>query len=225
MTTPTHNIGIYDWVPEFARGFVRDLRVRWTLEEIGEGYTTDAVDVRAKPPTLTAKQPFGQVPWYDDGAVEMFESGAICLWVAQQSGKLIGASPDDHAKAISWTFAALNSIEPVTQQLGAIELFHKGESWTEARRPQVLEFLDKRIGALEAHLAGRDWLGDDFSVGDILMASVLRDIPVDDYLDRFPVTKAYRDRCLGRPAFARALAAQMGDFKAIDAAPPEPAAA
>lgn len=223
--TPSRTVGCYDWVPGFARGYVRDLRVRWMLEELGETYRVDPVDVRAKPATMAAKQPFKQVPWYDDGSVHLFESGAICLWLAQQSGQMLGATDAESALAMSWVFAALNTIEPITAQLAGVELFHAGEKWTIARRPQVIAAMDQRIGALEEHLKGREWLDQHFTVGDLMMACVLRDIASEDYLDRFPAVRGYRDRCLARPAFQRAIDAQMADFKPEDAHPPEMTAA
>ncbi len=213
-------VGAYSWVPEFARGFVRDLRVRWTLEEIGRDYAVELVDVRMKPDNMRDHQPFAQVPWYRDGEAELFESGAICLWIAQRSGSLTGTGEAEQARTLSWLFSALNSIEPFTMQLAAIDLFSKGEEWAKLRRPKAVADVDKRLAPVEAHLAGREWLGAQFTVADIILATVLRDIHDPAVLERHPALKAYLARAIARPAFQAAMDAQLADFLPLDAAPP-----
>lgn len=215
----TIQISAFRWVPPFAQGHVRDLRVRWALEEAGLPYEATLLsrDDQASH-DYRAWQPFGQVPAYRDGQVEMFESGAILLHLARKSPAL--APPDDagQARTASWVLAALNSIEPFVQGLASIDYFHAGEAWTEQRRPQVVEMLDKRLGALSGWIDGKDYLDGDFSAGDLNMATVLRSVP-DDLMTRFPVLAAYRSKCLARPAFSRALEAQMKPFREHAPAP------
>ena len=156
MTTPTNPITVtaYRWVPAFARGLVRDLRVRWALEEAGLPYHVELVDLEKKDSAeYLAWQPFGQVPAYRDDEVQLFESGAIVLHIAEQSDVLMPPDAAGRARVRTWLFAALNSIEPSVQELTGMDLFHGDEAWTEQRRPQVESTVRKRLGALAA------WLG------------------------------------------------------------------
>jgi glutathione S-transferase len=202
-------------VPPFARGLVRDLRVRWALEEAGLPYRVTLVGERpgaVSPAAYRAVQPFGQVPAIEDGDLTLFESGAIVLHVAQRSGTLL---PDDaraRAHAVQWTFAALNTIEPPIQHLAIVDLFHAGEDWTAAHRPTLVETVRNRLGVLASSLDGRAHLVGTFSAADILMTSVLRMLRHTDLLSEHPALLAYRERCEARPAFGRALEGQMAAF-------------
>lgn len=208
-------ISAYDWVPDFAKGHVRDLRARWALKEAGLPYSVRLLDVQAdRPADYLREQPFGQVPTYSDGDVRLFESGAIVLHIAEQSEALMPAEASSRARVTSWVVAALNSIEPITQQLAEIDFFHAGEGWTAERRPQVHEQADKRLQQLAEHLGERDWLEDRFTAGDLMMVAVLRIFEGQPTLESHPTLGRYVERATARPAFQRALAAQMEDFKA-----------
>jgi glutathione S-transferase len=204
-------ISAFCWVPPFARGFVRDLRVRWALEEAGVEYSVRLFDARKeRPADYYDEQPFGQVPTYVTPDITLFETGAIVLHIAAECETLLPADPAARARATAWVFAALNSIEPQAQQLAAIEIFHAGEDWTHARRPQVVDMVRKRLGRLDHWLGDRQWLEDRFTVGDLMMTTVLRDI---DLVGDYPLLAAYRARGEARPAFLRALDAQMSAFQ------------
>jgi len=216
----------FKWVPPFAQGSVRDIRVRWALEEAGLAYDDRLLGFED---TATAEyralQPFGQVPAYRDGVVEMFESGAIVLYIAQNSDQLMPADPAGRAMVMTWLFAASNSIEPFVAPLADIDLFHAGEAWTVERRPQVETFLRKRLADLQTALGDRQWFANDrFSAADILMTHVLRDLRHTSIVANFPALAAYVARAEARPAFRRALADQLKPFKAAEAAQPELAA-
>jgi glutathione S-transferase len=202
-------------VPPFAQGLVRDLRVRWALEEAGLPYRVTLIGDRegAIPrSTYRAVQPFGQVPAIEDGHLTLFESGAIVLYVAERSDTLLPDDPPARAHAIQWMFAALNTIEVPIQQLAAIDLFHADEHWAKERRPAVVESVRGRLAALASCLNGRDHLVGSFSAADILMTSVLRILRHTDLLEGERVLVAYKQRCEARPAFKKALADQMAVF-------------
>ena len=206
-------VSAFRWVPPFARGLVRDLRVRWALEEAGLPYSSDLIGGEdQQSPAYLRRQPFGQVPAYSDEDVELFESGAIVLHIAERSDALLPPDPAGRARAIAWMFAALNSIEPHIQNLAAIDLFYAKEEWAKLRRPGAVEMVEKRLDQLAASLGGKDWLEDRFTAGDLLMTTVLRIPRHTDLVSSRPTLEAYRLRCEARPAFQRALAAQMGDF-------------
>lgn len=215
MNAPMSSITVsaYNWVPPVARGLVRDLRVRWALEEAGLPYTAKLIGHEEK---LSAEyrqwQPFSQVPAYAQDGIEMFESGAIVLHIAEQSEKLMPRDAAGRARVQTWLIAALNSIEPAVQQLTEIDLFHNGAEWTKQRRPQVEDFVRRRFAALSDSLGQREYLAGAFSAADILMVTVLRNLRHIDLVAQFPTIKAYCDRCEARPAFKKALADQMGDF-------------
>jgi glutathione S-transferase len=208
-------VSAFRWVPPFTQGYVRDLRVRWALEETGLPYEAELIDPEIKASEgYRGWQPFGQVPAYRDGEVEMFESGAIVLHIAAESGALSPADPAGRARVATWVLAALNSIEPHVQELGSIDVFHAGEGWTAERRPQVEATLDRRLGALAAWLGDREHLEDRFTAGDLVMTTVLLElVGPAGLLARFPSLDAYRRRCEGRPAFGRALEAQVRPFR------------
>ncbi len=209
----TIQVSAFRWVPPFAQGHVRDFRVRWALEEAGLPYQATLLGREDQASQgYRAWQPFGQVPAYRDGEVEIFESGAIVLHLSRKSPALGPRDEAGQARVATWIMAALNSIEPSLMELASIDFFHKGEAWTEQRRPQVVEAIRKRLGQLETWLGDKEYLDGTFSGGDLIMASVLRAAP-DDVLADFPAVARFRQRCLARPAFARAIEAQMKPFR------------
>ncbi|WP_448662115.1 glutathione S-transferase family protein [Sphingomonas sp. CJ20] len=210
----------FEWVPDFARGYVRDYRVRWALEEAGIAYRTDPISAVHRPASHFAEQPFGQVPAYREGAVRMFESGAIVLHIAERSDALLPRDPVARARAQCWMFAALNSVEPQLMELTNVDLFAKGEEWARLRRPSLVKAIAKRLGQLAAALGDRDYLEGSFTAGDLLMASALRALDHTDLLDEHPALAAYQRRCTARPGFVAAIDAQLGELKT---AMPEPA--
>lgn len=200
-------------VPPFARGLVRDLRVRWALEEAGLPYETRLLgpeDQVSK--TYRALQPFGQVPAYEADGLSLFESGAIVLHIAEKSEALMPRDDKGRLRAMTWMFAAINSIEPHIANLTAIDLFYAKEDWAKQRRSGALQLAQTRLNALADWLDGRDYLEDRFTAGDLLMTTVLRIPRHCDLLAQIPVLESYRLRCESRPAFKRALAAHMADF-------------
>jgi glutathione S-transferase len=205
-------------VPDFAVGYVRDLRVRWTLEEAGQQYDVRTISPEEqKSSTYRQQQPFGQVPVLQDGALSIFESGAILRHLGEQLG-LMPAGARERQLAEMWLYAALNSVEPYFAAFAELVYFHAGEAWTEERRPQVEAMARRRLGDLEAWLAGSEYLAGSFSVADIMMASVLRLLDDSGLQDDYPAVRAYLARCLERPAYRRALAAQVAQYGAQPAA-------
>ena len=222
MTRPT--ITAFDWVPDFAAGQVRDLRVRWALEEVGQDY-----DVRylsqgeQKTQPHRTRQPFGQVPTYEERDLTLFESGAIVLHIAEMHPGLLPADRGARSRAIEWMFAALNTVEPPIMDHAIATLFEAGEPWSKPRLPSVMARIDERLRELSARLGDSTWLdGDDFTAGDLLIAAVLRILRGEEPLTRYANLAAYVARAEARPAFERALAAQMAGF--TGSPPPEFAA-
>jgi len=205
----------FKWVPPFAQGSVRDIRVRWALEEAGIPYDTRLIGFEDQAtPEYRAIQPFGQVPAYRDGEVEIFESCAIVLHIASKSDALMPTDEAGRAEVTCWLFAASNTIEPWVAQLAIIDLFSAGQAWALERRPWVEDLLRKRLGELQTALGDKDWLADDrFSAADIIMTHVLRDLRHTDIVADYPQLDAYLKRAQARPAFQRALADQMAPFK------------
>jgi glutathione S-transferase len=211
--TDTIEITAYSWIPPFARGLVRDLRVRWTLEEIGLPYRTQLFDRRTEQGnSRIPEQPFGQVPAFRQGDVRMFETGAICLYLAERSDTLLPSDEVGRTRAMCWAFAALNSVEPAVMQLSVLNLFEADKPWAGERRPMVEGMVHDRLQHLSDALGERDWLEDRFTVGDLLMTTVLRNLKRTKLLDDYPNLAAYRARAEARPAFQRALEAQFADF-------------
>lgn len=209
----TIEISAFAWVPPFAQGYVKDLRPRWALEEAGLGYKVRLLSGNDRnAPAYRAWQPFGQVPAYRDDEVELFESGAIVLRIAAKSGALAPRDPQEAAQTQAWVLAALNSIEPRVDNLVLPPVFHAGEPWVEGWRPHAEAILEQRLESLSNWLEGRDWLTGRFGVADIAMATVLRALAEEPLWARFPRLVAYLDRCLARPAFDRALRAQLETF-------------
>ncbi len=206
-------ITAFDWVPGFARGQVRDLRVRWALEEAGAPYAVRKLSaVAERPADYFEEQPFGQVPSYRDGTVRMFESGAIVLHIGEACETLLPADPAARALATTWVFAALNSVEPMIQQLGIIDLFHADADWARARRPEVETLVRTRLGRLSDHLSDRGFLEDRFTAGDLMMSTVLRILDHTSLVAERANLADYKRRCEARPAFGRALDAQLADL-------------
>jgi glutathione S-transferase len=202
-------------VPPLAQGLVRDHRVRWALEEAGIPYRERLIgSADLATAAYRALQPFGQVPAIETDELKLFESGAIVLHIAERSEALAPSDANGRARTIAWMFAALNSVEPAVQNLAELDLFHADEVWAQARRPQALEAVQKRLGALEDWLGGRDHLEERFTAGDLLMTTVLRILRHTDIVSNRPVLKAYQERCEARPAFKKALADHLRAFEA-----------
>ena len=207
----------YDWVPELPRGLVRDLRVRWALEEAGLPYRVESTPFRDRGPEHFAAQPFGQVPWLTDGDLTIFESGAILLHLAEKSPALMPADRRGRAETVSWVIAALNSVDLPCQPWALFRFMGFPGEAPEAKF--VEEFLKARLDRMEAVLAGREWLVNDrFSGADLLMADVLRQVDRFEGLASHPNCRAFVARATSRPAFAKAYADQMAHFAAADAA-------
>lgn len=207
-------ITAFRWVPPFAQGLVRDLRIRWALEEIGRPYRVRLLDaMNPRPPEYFLEQPFGQVPAYRDDEVQLFESGAILIHLGLQDERLL---PRDHSakmRAIAWLIASLNSVEPTFFELIAIDIFNKGQEWTKERRPQVVDRIDGRLGLLSEALGDKDWLEDRFTIGDLMLVAALRQLRHTDLIDQHPNIAALVARGEVRPAFQRALADQLAVFQ------------
>lgn len=206
-------VSAFRWVPDFARGLVRDLRVRWALEEIGRPYRTVLMDAaQPRDAEYRAWQPFGQVPAFDDGAIRLFESGAILLYLGEQDETLLPTDPAGRWAATAWTFAALNSIEPAVSHLVSLDLFHANDAWSAEAREPALEFVNARLRSLADALGELDWLTGRFTVADILMVTVLRNLHHTNLVAAFPNLAAYQARGEARPAFQRAMNAQINDL-------------
>jgi glutathione S-transferase len=209
----------YDWVPPPPRGFVRDLRIRWALEEAGLPYRIESTPFRDRGPDHLAHQPFAQVPWLTDGDLSLFESGAVLLHLGQKSTALMPADPAGRAQVTQWVFAALNSVEPPV--MAFIFLRFSGEGEDSTALAAMGRFVDLRLSRMEAVLSEREWLTGAFSVADILMSDVLRVLGPEglgpkDKLDPYPACRAYVDRAMARPAFRKARADQIAHFAAAD---------
>ena len=217
-------ITAFKWVPEFAQGLVRDLRVRWGLEEIDRPYRVRILDaLNPRPAEYFCEQPWGQVPIYTDDRVQLFESGAILIHIGLDDDRLLPADRAGQMRGIAWVVAALNSVEPAIFPLLMIDVFNKGEAWTEEARPKFLERLNARLKCLSEALGDKDWLEGRFTIGDLMTVSVLRQLRGTGILDAFPNLAAYVKRGEGRPAFQRALADQLAVFSANEPQPqPQP---
>jgi glutathione S-transferase len=205
----------FDWVPEMPRGYVRDLRVRWALEEAGLPYRVHSVPFRVRDAEHVAHQPFGQVPWLTDGELSIFESGAILLHLAERSDTLMPTDPRGRSEVLEWVFAALNSVEMATLPWSLFKF--SGDADASPMRKQFDSFVQMRLQRMEAVLDQRTWLAHDFSIADILMADVLRLVDRFDGLVGYPACQRYVARATARPAFVKAHADQMAHFAAADA--------
>ena len=206
-------ITAYQWVPPFAQGLVRDLRPRWALEEAGLPYRVNLI---AHPDRLTpehiAKQPFAQIPVYEENGLVLFESGAILLHIAEKSEVLLPKDAAARAHAIQWIFAALNSLEQFVHNYVFLS-FYPNEEWAKLRKPSAREELVGRLKQLSQRLGNREYLEGRFTAGDLMMASVLRILRDTDVLDQFPNLAEYRKRCEARPTFQKALADNLVPYE------------
>jgi len=204
-------IWTYDWVPVGPRGFVRDLRLRWACEEAGRTYEVRTIPFEGRDANHLLSQPFGQVPFIDDGGLEIFESGAGLLHLAENSQSLMPAEAAGQAETLQWTIAALNSVEMVSVPWWFLMLSGETEN-------KLTDWLTQRLDHLEKVLSTREWLAAGrFTVADLLMVDVLR-VPLVRALGDRPATEAYVTRVLQRPAFQKALADQIAHFAEADAA-------
>lgn len=204
----------FDWVPEMPRGYVRDIRVRWALEEAGLPYTVNSVPFRERGTEHFLNQPFGQVPWLNDGDISIFESGAILLYLAERSSALMPVDPRGRSEVIKWLFAALNSVEAASQPWSFYKFL---DDVTDTPGRKLLDgFLKARLQHMEQILSEREWLTKTFSVADILMADVLRLVDRFDGLEGYSACRDYVARATVRPSFAKAYADQMAHFAAAD---------
>jgi glutathione S-transferase len=215
MMTPT--ITAFQWVPPFARGFVRDIRARWAFEEAGQAYAVDLVDgVYVKSQAHRYFQPFGQIPTYRDDTIEIFESGAIVLHICERAGVLVPADPVARMRATQWLIAALNSVEPWVMQLAVVDVFEADRDWSPSRRPKVVEDLHARLKDLADALGDKPTLdGGDFTYGDLIMVSVLGGLRGTGVLDAHPNLAAYVARGEARPAHMKAMADHLATFEDI----------
>jgi glutathione S-transferase len=211
-------ITAFNWVPDFARGLVRDLRARWACEELGLAYRERLISAVHKPEWYCGQQPWGQVPLLRDGDVTVFESGAILEYLAEREGKLLPPAGQERAEVMSWLFAAFNSVEPWFMELATISIFAADQEWARLRKPSLLEDLGKRLDPLAEALKDREWIAGAFSVADIALVSMLR-IPGDSPLiAERPALAAYRACGEARSAFRQALGDQLAAF--ADQPPP-----
>jgi glutathione S-transferase len=207
-------ITAFKWVPPFAEGLVRDLRIRWALEEIGRPYRVRLLDAtNPRPEAYFAEQPFGQVPAYRDREVQLFESGAILIHLGLSDERLLPTDANGRGRAIAWLIAALNSVEPMLFELGNIDLFNKDAAWAIERRPEVVEKVQGRLKLLADALGEQDWFEGRFTIGNLMIASVLRNVRHTDLVAEQPRLRAFLDRSEARPAFQRALADQCVPFQ------------
>ena len=210
-------ISAFRWVPPFAAGLVRDMRVRWALEEVGLAYRERLLDAMTeRPEDYFQEQPFGQVPIFREPGIRLFESGAIVLHIAERSPALMPRNAAGRARTAAWVFAALNSVEPMVSELATIDLFHAEADWARLRRPEVEAKVRGRLGRLADRLADQDYLEDRFTAGDLMMTTVLRILRHTDIVAADPVLAPYQARCEARPAFKRALDAQLAAFRPVE---------
>ncbi|MET4386407.1 glutathione S-transferase [Bradyrhizobium sp. F1.4.3] len=201
--------------PDRGRGQARDMRVRWALEEVGQPYDVRLVSFsEMKQPAHLVLHPFGQIPTFEDGDLTLFESGAIVLHIAERHDGLLPGEAKARARAITWMFAALSTLEPPIVDLGMAMLFERDKSWYEARLPVLRDRVRVRLGELSVRLGDADWLDGAFSAGDLLMVTVLRRLNASGLLDEYPDISAYVARGEARPAFKRAFDAQLAVFTA-----------
>jgi len=208
-------ISAFKWVPDVARGQVRDLRARWALEEAGLPYRTRLLEQGDQDKQdYRALQPFGQVPAFEEDGLVLFESGAIVLYIGERSETLLPKDAGARARAAQWLVAALNSVEPFLMNVALIDLFYVNEEWAKLRRPGAVAFAQRRLSALSKSLGERPYLdGDRFTAGDLMMTTVLRILKHTEIVTSDKRLASYVERCTARPAFKRAFDAQIGDFR------------
>lgn len=206
-------ITAFAWVPPFAEGLVRDLRARWALEEIGADYRVRLLG-QSRPPEYLLEQPFDQVPTLSEGDVRIFESGAIVQYIGEKDERLLPRDPQQRFRAIQWTYAALNSVEPAVSNLLGITIFYAEEEWAKLRRPGAEDFVRLKLKRVSDWLGDAEWLEDRFTIGDIMMVTVLRFLKDVGLVAEYPNLMAYVERAEARPAFQQALADQLATFRA-----------
>ena len=206
--TPT--ITAFEQSPDRGKGQARDMRVRWALEEVGQAYDVRLVSFsEMKEPAHRALHPFGQIPTYEEGALALFESGAIVFHIAERHGGLLPDDPNARARAITWMFAALNTVEPAVLELATARVLEGDKPWSKERLPLVEGRVRDRLKQLSARLGSADWLDGGFSAGDLMMVSVLLRLKSSGILDEYPNLATYVARGEARPAYKRAFAAQL----------------
>jgi glutathione S-transferase len=206
----TITITAFERSPDGGRGLARDTRVRWALEEAGQPYEVRLVSFRAmKEPAHLARHPFGQIPTYEDGDLTLFETGAIVFHIAERHAGLLPDDAHARARAITWMFAALNTVEPPILELSTARILEGDKSWNEERLPLVKDRVRDRLAPLSGRLGDADWLDDAFSAGDLMMVSVLLRLKPSGILNEFPTLAAYVARGEARPAYKRAFDAQL----------------
>jgi glutathione S-transferase len=206
--TPT--ITAFERSPDGGRGLARDTRVRWALEEAAQPYEVRLVSFSAmKEPAHLALHPFGQIPTYEKGDLALFETGAIVFHIAEHHAGLLPKDADARARAITWMFAALNTVEPPILELVIVKFLEGDKPWSKERLPLVVGRIRERLEQLAARLGDADWLDGAFSAGDLLMVSVLLRLKPSGILDEYPNLAAYVARGEARPAYKRAFAAQL----------------
>ena len=209
----TITITAFERSPDRGRGLARDMRVRWALEEVGQAYEVRLVSFAAmKEPAHRALHPFGQIPTYEEGALVLFESGAIVFHIAERHAGLLPEDANARARAITWMFSALNTVEPPILDLQTTRFLEGDKSWYQQRLPAVEDRIRNRLGELSARLGDADWLDGAFSAGDLMMVSVLLRLKASGMLDEYPNLSAYVARGEVRPAYKRAFDAQLAVF-------------
>jgi glutathione S-transferase len=209
----TITITAFEHSPDGGRGLARDTRVRWALEEVGQPYEVRLVSFRAmKEPAHLALHPFGQIPTYEEGDLALFETGAIVFHLAERHAGLLPVDANARARAITWMFAALNTVEPPILDLVIVKLVESDKPWAAERLPLVVDRIRGRLGQLSARLGGADWLDGAFSAGDLLMVSVLLRLRPSGILNEFANLAAYVARGEARPAYKRAFEAQRAVY-------------
>lgn len=211
----TVTITAFERSPDRGNGLARDMRLRWALEEVGQPYEVRLLSFKAmKEPAHLAIQPFGQIPTYEDGDLSLFESGAIVFHIAERRGGLLPDDAKARARAITWMFAALNTLEPPIFDRSLVRILERDEPWYEQRLRALDDIIRKRLGSLSSHLGDADWLDGAFSAGDLLMVTVLRRLQSSGILEEYPNLAAYVARAEARPAYRRAFEAQLAVFTA-----------
>ncbi len=211
-------ITAFERSPDRGKGLARDMRVRWALEEVGQPYDVRLLSFEAmRAPEHLRRHPFGQIPTYEEGDLVLFESGAIVLHIATRHPGLLPQDPNARARAISWMFAALNTVEPPIVDFAIAKIVESREPWYEQRQPVVIERIRKRMGELAVRLGDADWLDGEFSAGDLLMVSVLLRLKAAGMLEEYPNLATYVARGEARPAYKRAFEAQLAVFTAASA--------
>jgi glutathione S-transferase len=206
----TITITAFERSPDGGKGLARDTRVRWALEEAGLPYAVRLVSFGAmREPAHLALHPFGQIPTYEEGDLTLFETGSIVLHIAQHHAGLLPHDADARARAITWMFAAVNTVEPPILDLSTAVILERDRPWAQERLPLVRDRVRDRLKQLSPRLGDAEWLDGLFSAGDLMMVSVLLRLRMSGILDEFPNLAAYVARGEARPAYRRAFAAQM----------------